>query len=336
MKGDQRSSPWKRALQSTKNLAKRSLQSAGPERMVRGAIEVLRAAEARYSRSTLAPLLADVIARSDTARRAQLCQAALELWQEDPSFAPYALRVFVNLERHLETCGFELGAETSVCEFGPGDSLCLAALIAAKGASYVGIDPWPATLEPPLYQLAASYFREHAQVDLEPWIDSSSDPVKLADSIQRRARSQEIATNSMDLVFSVAVFEHVRNPRQVLAESIRVLRPGGYAIHQIDYEDHRGRGPAGWDFLRFSTAEWDRLHEGELARDYTNRVRHSQWVRLLDEVGYETVQVTVERAETPPGVSVHEDLGSLADDDLEIQSAHFILRKPTHDNEARA
>jgi ubiquinone/menaquinone biosynthesis C-methylase UbiE len=36
------------------------------------------------------------------------------------------------------------------------------------------------------------------------------------------------SSNSMDLVTSVTVFEHVSNPSMVLKESIRVLKPGGF------------------------------------------------------------------------------------------------------------
>lgn len=302
--------------------------SAGPERVVKAAVELLRAAEARYTRGTLDALLGDVIARSDTPRQAQLCRRVLDLWQEGAAFAPYALRVFRNLESHLAKVDVELGPELAVCELGPGDSLCLAALIAARGARYVGVDPWGPTLEPDLYLLAEAYLKEQAGIDTSRWVDASRDPVQLASTIQRETKSEALPSEAFDLVFSVAVLEHVREPRQALSETLRLLRPGGYALHQIDYEDHRGRGAAGWDFLRFSEAEWERMHEGELARDYTNRLRHSHWRRLVDELGFEVVEVAFQPVAPPRGLEVHADLGSLSPDDLEIQSAHFVLRKP--------
>jgi len=316
------------ALKATKQFAKRSLLTAGPQRLVQGAIELLRAAEPRYSKSSLEALLKDVIARSDTARQAQLCSSVLELWREEPAFAPYALRVFRGLESHLAKVDIEIAQGLEVCELGPGDSLCLAALIASRGVTYVGVDPWGPVLEPPLYQLAAAYFREEAGVDISALIDTSSDPVQPAVSIQRRRESEGLATSSVDLVFSIAVLEHVRKPLRSLSESLRILRPGGYALHQIDYEDHRGRGAAGWDFLRFPASAWERMHTGEQARNYTNRLRHSQWCRLIDEVGFEVVETSFDRVSPPDSPEVHCDIGPLAEDDLEIQSAHFILRKP--------
>ena len=37
-----------------------------------------------------------------------------------------------------------------------------------------------------------------------------------------------LASNSLDLICSFTVFEHVQNPQSVLKESIRVLKPGGF------------------------------------------------------------------------------------------------------------
>ncbi len=48
---------------------------------------------------------------------------------------------------------------------------------------------------------------------------------------------------SFDLVFSIAVLEHVRDPARVMAEALRVCRPGGYVVMNVPnydsfYEGH--------------------------------------------------------------------------------------------------
>ena len=39
--------------------------------------------------------------------------------------------------------------------------------------------------------------------------------------------------NSFDLVFSIAVLEHVRDPDRVMSEALRVCRPGGYIVMNV-------------------------------------------------------------------------------------------------------
>jgi SAM-dependent methyltransferase len=95
---------------------------------------------------------------------------------------------------------------------------------------------------------------------------------------------------SVDLVVSRAVFEHVPPPalRDFIAAFGRILRPGGTMCHTIDNSDH-------WEHLdkTRSRIEFLRHHDGPLWRlatlnpqDYQNRLRHSDYLALFDELGW--------------------------------------------------
>ena len=56
--------------------------------------------------------------------------------------------------------------------------------------------------------------------------------------ILRDGEQFPVESNSYDLIYSFHVGEHLRAPRQVLAETHRVLKPGGLCIHTIDLHDH--------------------------------------------------------------------------------------------------
>lgn len=71
------------------------------------------------------------------------------------------------------------------------------------------------------------------------------------------------ADQSMDIVFSSTVLEHVQNPQKVLTEGIRVLKPGGY--------------------LQFVFPNYGSFYEGHYAIPwipYLNKTLGKAWVRL--------------------------------------------------------
>jgi SAM-dependent methyltransferase len=87
------------------------------------------------------------------------------------------------------------------------------------------------------------------------------------DLIGRADRIPE-ADGSFDGVLCTAVLEHLEEPRAALAESLRVLKPGGYAIYTV---------PLFWY-----------LHEEP--RDFYRYTRHGLQY-LFDSVGYQIVEL---------------------------------------------
>lgn len=93
----------------------------------------------------------------------------------------------------------------------------------------------------------------------------------------------------IDVAFSHAVLEHV--PPPALAEIFGLvrerLRPGGLFLNGIDHSDHRrnyDKRLSIVDFLRYSEFAWKLQCINP--QDYTNRLRHSDYVRLLEEAGF--------------------------------------------------
>ncbi len=148
-------------------------------------------------------------------------------------------------------------------------------------------------------------------------------------------RLDELQNNSVDLIYSRTVLEHI--PERVLTELLtewkRLLRPGGFCIHIIDNSDHfehRDKSLSRLNFLALSGWAW------KLAcfnpQNYQNRLRHSDYLRLVRYAGYDLLYV-----EGKPDVQALADLDHLVIDkkfagydreDLAILTSIIVARKP--------
>ncbi len=98
---------------------------------------------------------------------------------------------------------------------------------------------------------------------------------------------------SFDAVFSFAVLEHVRKESLpgYVRDLHRLLKPGGYSIHEIDLKDHLHYCDPGVfpkNYLKYSDRVWEHYFESEF--HYVNRVQRSEWLSLFCTAGLELVE----------------------------------------------
>lgn len=106
------------------------------------------------------------------------------------------------------------------------------------------------------------------------------------------ARHLDLPASSVDVVLSSNVLEHVAatDLSTMHAESLRILRSGGLAVHRFNPQDHFAGGDrsiTGANFLQFSTDAWHRLGGDGLAPH--NRLRCVQHAALVTAVGMDVV-----------------------------------------------
>jgi SAM-dependent methyltransferase len=136
-------------------------------------------------------------------------------------------------------------------------------------------------------QFLVKIVSDHATVPLRDIIrpvPGTGDAVEIQPAIfeavpHTGAEALALPDESVDLIVSHSMFEHVKRPREVLANTFRVLRRGGCCIHSIDLRDHLNPlDPLG--FLRKSREEYD-------PGGTENRVRWLDFVRLFEDAGFE-------------------------------------------------
>jgi SAM-dependent methyltransferase len=134
-----------------------------------------------------------------------------------------------------------------------------------------------------------------------------------------------IPSGSVDFVWSHSVLEHVRKHElgAVLRELRRILKPGAFSSHNVDYQDHL-------DFalnnLRFSEKLWESplfVQSGF----YTNRVPAVRLHEMFKETGFAILQEDFGKwpsLPTPRG-SINREFQAYTDDDLRNRTSHVLL-----------
>jgi SAM-dependent methyltransferase len=138
-----------------------------------------------------------------------------------------------------------------------------------------------------------------------------------------------VESESYGLVISLAVLEHIQSDvlADVIAETYRMLRPGGYALHGFDLSDHYWYFDSSMprkNYLRFSPATWDRWFSNRVM--YINRVQRPEWDDIFRRANFEVVDCQIVR-EPLGGIGVHPAYG-LSPDDAQTMSLQYLLRRP--------
>ncbi|MDC0335573.1 methyltransferase domain-containing protein [Pseudodesulfovibrio sp.] len=94
----------------------------------------------------------------------------------------------------------------------------------------------------------------------------------------------EFPDDSFDFIFSDSVMEHVFNCKEAIAELYRVTKKGGYAFHNIGFDDHTTA--AGDAHLCVSKEEWF-----ERWPDMINLLRPYELYDMFIEAGFEIVSI---------------------------------------------
>jgi SAM-dependent methyltransferase len=133
-----------------------------------------------------------------------------------------------------------------------------------------------------------------------------------------------IENETVDIIFSHCVLEHVRDMGSLISETGRVLKNEGCMLHFVDYRDHFFRYP--YHFLQFSEKTWDTF----LDPGYLPRYRVSDHVDGFLKAGF---TVTVLARDTHPSAferikdRIHPSFRRYEQEDLTTTTAMLHVKK---------
>lgn len=225
-----------------------------------------------------------------------------------PEIDPHTLnQAFLQLEM-LHRSGCE-AAGRSVLEIGTGWQPTIPLVFSLSGARKVTMIDIQRLMDSAALGGTASKLREHSELiarrlsrpvaelsaRLDPPAGASFTDLLVRYNLEYLAPfdllSGDLPAQELDIIISRAVLEHVPpdTVTRIFHECRRILRPGGRMCHLIDNSDHwehEDKRLTRLHYLKYSQRAFDRISSWN-PLDYQNRLRHFQYVEMLQAAGFE-------------------------------------------------
>jgi SAM-dependent methyltransferase len=190
-------------------------------------------------------------------------------------------RCFEYLQCMFRSAGFD-PRDKEIVEVGSGRFARLGVRLLKAGAARVrAIDLSAVPLSDPRHQ--AILRRDLEQLSLEPEVLSRLEVVTTDASASDRAKPA-----SADLVFSISVLEHVRDPAALYGQCRDWLVAGGVMIHSVDFRDHDNFAKP-FEMLKYPATTWRRFFDPP-GGCHLNRWRMGDHVAAARAAGFSEVR----------------------------------------------
>jgi SAM-dependent methyltransferase len=223
-------------------------------------------------------------------------------------------------------------------EYGPGDLPGVATLMVARGAEKVYcVDRFPLVkLSPKNVQALQALIEGCGGVERDRLLSCLRDPADPAAGFAP-ARIEYLVRPSglselkgcIDLVFSRAVLEHVDHLEATFSDMVAALKPGAWAVHQVDLSSHRLHRHNPLDFLTWSPALWSLMYS---EKGVPNRWRIDKYRAIVGSLPVEVLALEPTKLADPRQVSevrplLHPAFAALSDEDLAWLGCWLVFRK---------
>jgi SAM-dependent methyltransferase len=182
-----------------------------------------------------------------------------------------------------------------VLEVGPGINYGSVMVLACYGMKPIVADrflaPWEDAYHRRFYtQLADELARTNSSADVSA-LRALVEEGGYLDTVIRRVASPleaiPLPADSIELVFSNAVVEHLSNLDKSFKQLYRITRRGGLGMHQVDFRDHRDFSRP-LEYLLLEQEEFQKIFEGSHT-ECGNRYRPDEVLAWIEQAGFEVL-----------------------------------------------
>jgi hypothetical protein len=140
-----------------------------------------------------------------------------------------------------------------------------------------------------------------------------------------------IPEKRFDFLMSSDVGEHLpaENVEEILSRTFEVLKPGGWAYHQIVLADHLTiYDPSAHpkEYLKFDKCYYNKALLSGI--QYINLLQIPEWLELFERAGFETVAMTRSGMSDISAIDIHPSWRRFSSEDLACTVVQFLLRRP--------
>lgn len=105
--------------------------------------------------------------------------------------------------------------------------------------------------------------------------------------------TQSDIKEKVDFIYSISVFEHIRDVEGNIKKLSKILKNDGLMYHSIDLRDHYNFNNP-FLFYKYSKRTWEKYLAKE-GISYTNRVRYNEYIKLFKKHGFKILKEEIER-----------------------------------------
>ncbi|WP_421902060.1 class I SAM-dependent methyltransferase [Maridesulfovibrio sp.] len=206
----------------------------------------------------------------------------------------YALSVGLGYWDLVKEAGITSLKGKTLMEIGPGINFGSAAILACLGADLIYVtdrflSKWNPGYHPAFYHL----LKDKMQACTESFDLTPLDQIlktggykssRIAPIETQLEQLDGIPDDTIDIIFSNAVFEHLVDPVTAFRQLNRASRVGGLGFHQVDFRDHKDFDRP-LEFLLFNDKDFKRLFN-RCCGECGNRTRPKEMVKIAQECGF--------------------------------------------------
>lgn len=208
--------------------------------------------------------------------------------------AEYALGIALQTQELLTV--HDIPRKGVFMEIGPGWEFGSALIVAEHFKQLIVSDlflaPWQEQFHPAAYR-ALQRRLARPSPKLDTVIEQSSYDGVVTLINESACDMPSVASNSVDVIFSNAVLEHVHPLDKAAQEMFRITKPGGWGMHQVDFRYHRDFDKP-LEYLLFTREEFEAvLERTHYEAGCQTRVREA--ADMFAAAGFEVTKIDVNK-----------------------------------------